>query len=190
MRIIAGMYRGTKLSAPRALSVRPTTDRVKQTLFDILASRMNFEGADVLDLFAGSGSLGLEALSRGAARVTFVEKSRDSIQALERNIRKLRCQDRSVIHQADVLWFVKNVVQGYDLVFVDPPYALESIGILPSLIAGSALLHPGSFVVMEHSRESVVPVPEAAFDITRKQFGQTVALILLARGAAGKERFA
>jgi len=186
MRIIAGTYRGMRLSAPRTLAVRPTTDRVKQTLFDILTSRIEFEGKEVLDLFAGSGSLGLEALSRGARRVTFVEKSRPALRVLERNIRALRCDDRVIIHQADVFWFIKNVFQTYDLVFVDPPYALETIGSLPALLAGSGLLRPGSYVVMEHSRESDVPVPPDAFDTIRKQFGQTVALILQARDQAGK----
>lgn len=182
MRIIAGTYRGMRLSAPRTLAVRPTADRVKQALFDILAARLDFEGIEVLDLFAGSGSLGLEALSRGAGRVTFVERAAGSIRTLEGNIRALRCEDRSVIHQADVLWFIRNAAQRYDLIFVDPPYALESIASLPGLIAGSGLLHPGSFVVMEHSRESHVPVPEETFETIRKQFGQTVALVLKAHG--------
>jgi 16S rRNA (guanine(966)-N(2))-methyltransferase RsmD len=178
MRIIAGQYRGRILSALRDLSIRPTTGRVKQTIFDILSTRVNLEGATVLDLFAGSGSLGLEALSRGASHVTFIEKSRPSLEALEKNIRALDCQDRSTVHQADVFWFLRNAHQPYDLVFVDPPYALETIGTLPAVIASSGVLHKGSYVVMEHSRESEVPVPEDSFEMLKKQFGQTVLLIL------------
>lgn len=180
MRIIAGMYRGRTLTALRDLSIRPTADRVKQTIFDILATRMDLDGARVLDLFAGSGSLGLEALSRGAAHVTFIEKARTSLKALDKNIRTLGCEDRSTTHQADVFWFLRNAHQPYDLVFVDPPYALETIGTLPSVIAGSGVLRTGSFVVMEHSRESDVPVPKDSFEVLQKSFGQTVLLILKA----------
>ncbi|MEX1139656.1 MAG: 16S rRNA (guanine(966)-N(2))-methyltransferase RsmD [Bacteroidota bacterium] len=182
MRIIAGMYRGRKLAALRDLSIRPTTDRVKQTIFDILNSRVELEGTQVLDLFAGSGSLGLEALSRGASHVTFIEKVRPSLEALEKNIRTLGCENRSTVHQADVFWFLRNAHQPFDIVFVDPPYALETIGTLPAVIAGSGVVHKGSYVVMEHSRESDVPVPEESFEVLRKQFGQTVLLILKAVG--------
>lgn len=180
MRIIGGMYRGRTLTALRDLSIRPTADRVKQTIFDLLATRVDLDGTQVLDLFAGSGSLGLEALSRGAAHVTFIEKARTSLEALEKNIRTLGCEDRATTHQAEVFWFLRNAHATYDLVFVDPPYALETIGTLPSVIAGSGVLHKGSFVVMEHSRESDVPVPEDAFEVLRKLFGQTVLLILKA----------
>lgn len=178
MRIIAGEYRGRILSALRDLSIRPTTGRVKQTIFDILSTRLELEGATVLDLFAGSGSLGLEAISRGATHVTFIEKARPSLEALEKNIRTLGCEDRSTVHQADVFWFLRNAHKPFDIVFVDPPYALETIGTLPAVIAGSGVLRKGSYVVMEHSRESSVPVPEDSFEALRKQFGQTVLLIL------------
>lgn len=174
------MYRGRTLTALRDLSIRPTADRVKQTIFDLLTTRIDLDGAEVLDLFAGSGSLGLEALSRGAAHVTFIEKARTSLEALEKNIRTLGCGDRATTHQAEVFWFLRNAHKTYDLVFVDPPYALETIGTLPSVIADSGVLHKGSFVVMEHSRESDVPVPEDSFEVLRKLFGQTVLLILKA----------
>ncbi len=180
MRIIAGMYRGRTLAAQRDLSIRPTADRVKQTIFDLLSTRIELDGAHVLDLFAGSGSLGLEALSRGAAHATFIEKTRTSLEALEKNIRTLGCENRATAHLADVFWFLRNAHQTYDLVFVDPPYALETIGTLPSVIAGSGVVRKGSFVVMEHSRESEVPVPEDSFEVLRKSFGQTVLLILKA----------
>ncbi len=182
MRIIAGMYRGRTLAALRDLSIRPTTDRVKQTIFDILSTRVDLDGTSVLDLFAGSGSLGLEALSRGASHITFIEKARTSLKALEKNIRTLGCENRTTVHQADVFWFLRNANQPYDLVFVDPPYALEAIDTLPSVIATSGVLRKGSYVVMEHSRESDVPVPGDSFEVLRKQFGQTVLLILKAIG--------
>lgn len=186
MKIIAGTLGGRALTTLRDRSIRPTTGRVRQTMFDMLSSRMDFQGKSVLDLFAGSGSLGLEALSRGADHVTFVEKSRVSLGVLEANIRALGCEERSTVHQADVFWFLRNAHQPFDLVFVDPPYNLESIGTLPAALEASAVLRPGSYVLMEHSRESAVPVP-GSFDTIRKLFGQTVLLVLTARKRTEKE---
>lgn len=180
MRIIAGTYGGRRLAAPRDLSLRPTTDRVKQTIFDILANRLTLEGIDVLDLFAGSGSLGLEALSRGARSVTFIEKSAQSLSLLEKNIRALGCEDLASVHQADAFWYLKNPHKVYDLVFVDPPFKLETIGTLPAALAASRAIRSGTYVVMEHGRDSDVPVPSTAFETVRKTFGHTVVLILRA----------
>lgn len=178
MRIIAGTYKGRILAGVRDRSIRPTTDRAKQTIFDILTHRLDFEEADVLDLFAGTGSLGLEAISRGARSATFVDQSRTSIATIERNIQTLHCGDRCIVHQADVFWFLKHTRKTYNLVFADPPYRLETIGDLPTAIYESGVLRRGAFVVMEHSKESVIQIPEGAFDVLRKPFGQTVVLIL------------
>lgn len=183
MRIIAGTYRGRKLFASRDLSIRPTADRVKQTIFDILANRLTFEGIDVLDLFAGSGSLGLEALSRGASSTTFIEKSPASMKILEKNIRSLGCKDRVSVHLADVFWYLKHPHKTYGLVFADPPFKLELIGTLPTAIASSGAIRQGTFVVMEHARDTDVTVPQEHFETIRKTFGQTMVLILKARQA-------
>jgi len=172
------MYRGRKLLPMKGLAVRPMTDRVRQTVFDVLSNRINWEGISVLDLFAGSGSLGIEAISRGAEKVTCVDNSRNSLEILNANLRALGCEDRVHIHQADVLWYLKNVRSEFDLIFADPPYRLEEIGQLPSLIAQSSASRVGTYVVMEHGRETNVNVPEDVYEITRKQFGQTTALIL------------
>ena len=181
MRIISGQYRGRALSTVRDLSVRPTTDRAKQTIFDILSNRLDLEGIEVLDLFAGSGSLGLEAISRGAASVTFVDKAQQSLHALESNIETLGCADRCTAYTADVFWFLKNTKKSFDLVFVDPPYRLERIEELPNALYDSPVLKEGTFVVMEHSKESQVIVSDAMYDVTRKMFGQTTVLILQAK---------
>ncbi len=178
MRIIAGTLRGRILAAPRDRTVRPTTDRVKQSIFDVLATRVDFEGIEVLDLFSGSGSLGLEAVSRGAASATFVDTSRDSLSLLETNIRLLGLEERTTIHQAEVFWFLKNLRRPYDLVFVDPPFALDRIGELPSAIARSAVLKPDAYVVMEHGKDSPVAVPGESFELLKKTFGQTIVLIM------------
>ena len=178
MRIIAGIHRGRILASPRDRSVRPTTDRAKQTIFDVLSNRIDFEGLQVLDLFAGSGSLGLEAISRGAASVTFVDNSRDSLALLQRNVGALRCEDRCTTYQADVFWYLKNTQARYDVVFADPPYRLERIGMIPTAIHESGVLKQRAFVVMEHSRESAVELDDKVYDILRKPFGQTTVLIL------------
>ena len=178
MRIIAGQHRGRILVNVRDLSVRPTTDRAKQTIFDILSNRLDFDGIEVLDLFSGSGSLVLEAISRGARQVTFVDKSPQSLQVLETNVRTIGCNDQCTSYAADAFWYLKNARRAFDLVFVDPPYRLERIADLPAELFASEALREGTFVVMEHSKESPVRPSESMFEITRKPFGQTIVLVL------------
>ena len=178
MRIIAGQHRGRTLVSVRDQSVRPTTDRAKQTIFDILSNRLDFEEIEVLDLFAGSGSLGLEAISRGAGQVTFVDKSTSSLKALEANVRTLGCAEQCTSYAADAFWYLKNAHRSFDLVFVDPPYRLERIAELPAELFASEALREGTFVVMEHSKESQVEPSESMFEVIRKPFGQTTVLVL------------
>jgi len=180
MRIIAGEFRGRIIESVRDLSVRPTTDRAKQTIFDILSNRMDLDGLEVLDLFAGSGSLGLEAISRGIKNVTFIDKSRKSLDVLEKNIAALGCGSRCSVYLADVFWYLKNIDRKYDLVFADPPYKLENIGFIPNAIYDSGILSNGTYVVMEHSRESAIELDEQKYEILKKPFGQTTVLILKA----------
>jgi len=180
MRIIAGDFRGRLLESVRDLSVRPTTDRAKQTIFDILTNRIIFNDSEVLDLFAGSGSLGLEAISRGVKNVTFIDKSRKSLEVLEKNVASLGCGSQCSVYQADVFWYLKNMKRAYNLVFADPPYKLENIGLLPNAIYDSGAVRHGSYVVMEHGRESTIDLDEQKFEILRKPFGQTTVLILKA----------
>jgi 16S rRNA (guanine966-N2)-methyltransferase len=124
MRIIGGKFKGHHLVSFQAGHIRPTTDRVKESLFNIISAEI--EGARVLDLFCGTGSLGLEALSRGATEVTFVEKNRKSIVITEQNLAKLKIENGYSIVTKDVLSFLKSY-QGepFDLVFADPPFTEE-----------------------------------------------------------------
>lgn len=126
MRIIAGTHRGRKLIAPEGdQTTRPITDRVKQSLFDRLSAAGVVEGAVVLDLFSGTGSMGIECLSRGAEHVTFVERDRDARRKLEQNLATLRETERSRVLGADALGALLATVVGrtdFDLVFCDPPY--------------------------------------------------------------------
>ena len=181
MRIIAGQHRGRNLVTVRDHSVRPTTDRAKQTIFDILSNRLDFDGIEVLDLFAGSGSLGLEAISRGARQVTFVDKSPQALQVLDTNVTTLGCKEQCTSYAAEVFWYLKNARHSFDLVFVDPPYRLERIADLPAELYASGALKEGTFVVMEYSKKSPVEPSESMFEITRKLFGQTTVLILKTR---------
>ena len=123
MRIISGIYGGRRLVAPKGLIARPTQDRVREAWFSILG--MEVQDARVLDLFAGSGALGLEALSRGAASADFVEKARHSLEALEKNIETLGVGDIVKVVKGDALKFAEGLAEGaYDIVFADPPYDL------------------------------------------------------------------
>jgi 16S rRNA (guanine966-N2)-methyltransferase len=121
MRIIAGEFRGRTLKSPGDRRVRPTADRVREAWFSILAS--DIPGAHVLDLFAGSGALGLEALSRGAKSVDFVEISKSSLDTLRANVAILDAEERVQVHRADALRFVSQVAPGtFDVALADPPY--------------------------------------------------------------------
>ncbi len=180
MRVIAGTLGGRTLRTVKDLSIRPTTDRAKQVIFDVLATRVDLTDARVLDLFAGSGSLGLEALSRGAAFVTFVEQASSSLDVLHANIRALHVEDRSEVVRTDVFRYLKGNALRYDVVFVDPPFKLETIASLPDVVGRSASLRPGGWMVMEHSTFTPVTPDPGLFTVLRKQLGQTVVLILQA----------
>jgi 16S rRNA (guanine966-N2)-methyltransferase len=140
VRIVAGSRKGHRIDAPRGRTTRPTSDRTREAVFNIVAPWV--EGAEVLDLFAGSGAMGLEALSRGAARVVFVESDRDACRTIERNLDKLGL--RGEVRCADVLATIANERRRYDLVFCDPPYAErdhEALArYLPRLLADDGLL--------------------------------------------------
>jgi 16S rRNA (guanine966-N2)-methyltransferase len=124
MRIIAGEFRGRSLKPPTDRRVRPTADRVREAWFSILAP--DLPGARVLDLFAGSGALGLEALSRGAQHVDFVEISRSSLEALRANVAALDAEERVRVHRGDALRFISRLSpRSYDVALADPPYSTD-----------------------------------------------------------------
>ncbi|HEX7574585.1 MAG TPA: 16S rRNA (guanine(966)-N(2))-methyltransferase RsmD [Bacteroidota bacterium] len=151
MRVISGIYRGRTLRTVRDLSVRPAADRVRQTIFDMLTNRMVFEGARVLDLFAGSGSLGIEALSRGAAHATFVENGHDAAEFIELNLRTLGCAESALVLETDALGFVRPGSGEFDLVFADPPYAFDRTGDIPAIVLGGGIVRPGGYLLIEHA---------------------------------------
>jgi 16S rRNA (guanine966-N2)-methyltransferase len=141
VRIIAGSRKGHTIHAPRGDATRPTSDRVRENVFNILGP---IDGASVLDLYAGSGAMGLEALSRGAARAVFVEADRDAVRAIERNLDKLRL--KATVLERDALAVLTTERTKYDLVFVDPPYDMypdlepKLARYLPAVIADDGVL--------------------------------------------------
>lgn len=173
MRVISGEYKGRILTTKRDLSVRPATDRVKQTLFDMLMTRMEFDGARVLDLFAGSGSLGIEALSRGAAHATFVEEDDEAADSIERNLRMLGCGERASLLTMDAVAFIERCAEKFDLIFADPPYACDATRQIPSLIFSRNLLAPSGYLLIEHTKELKFESADAYTAGPEKQFGRT-----------------
>ncbi|HUI10564.1 MAG TPA: 16S rRNA (guanine(966)-N(2))-methyltransferase RsmD [Bacteroidota bacterium] len=150
MRVIGGMYRGRTLRTVADLSVRPATDRVRQTIFDMLATRLELEGAHVLDLFAGSGSLGIEALSRGAARATFVESAHAAAAFITHNLRALGCQGAADVLETDAMALLAPGTGTWNLVFADPPYAWERTAEIPRLAFEGGLIRSGGYLLIEH----------------------------------------
>lgn len=158
MRVIAGKYRSRGLQAPRGSATRPTSDRLRETLFNVLSPRI--EGAHFADLYAGSGAVGIEALSRGAARVLFVEQAPPALAALRKNLATLNLRAGTIVEAkavGRVLLAIKDEEPRLDVVFLDPPYeAAEEYAATLRLLSerAKALLAPGAVVVAEHARRT------------------------------------
>jgi len=154
VQILAGTYRGRKIKSSSSQAIRPCSSRVKKSVFDTLASRIDFEGASVLDLFAGFGSLGFEALSRGADRVSFVDQHVEALKALKTTATQLGVQKCVKIVNADVSAFLGRAREPFDLLFCDPPYSWPDYNRLLEQIFGGALLAEGGVLLMEHSTQA------------------------------------
>lgn len=153
MRIIGGKFRGRVLAQFDGEEVRPTADRVKESLFNILAPRIS--GSRVLDLFSGSGALGLESLSRGAKEVVFNDVSKDSVGILKKNVARLKppvSADEVKIYNLDYLACLERVTGAFDLVFIDPPYRFDYGALALKRIAERGLLADGGVIVYERDR--------------------------------------
>jgi len=172
LRIIAGRFRGRRLQTPPGLAVRPTGDRVKQTLFDILQGFV--PGARVLDLYAGSGNLGLEALSRGARRVVLVETAPAALAAIARNREHLGAGRELEVVRSDALRYLgRSCAEPFDLVLADPPYDLGVEAAILVAARGPAL-RPGGCLVLQHARRWTAASMVDGFRVgTPKRFGPT-----------------
>jgi 16S rRNA (guanine966-N2)-methyltransferase len=178
LRIISGRWKGRRLQAPAGQAVRPTSDRLRETLFNVLGP--GIAGARVLDAFAGTGALGLEALSRGAAHVIFVERDRRAIRALEANVKACGAEEACAIIRHDfTARAVRHVSPGsFDLVLLDPPYDIVDLD--APLTVGASLLAREGRLVLEHRRRRVTPERVAALERVR----------LLAAGDSGLSFYA
>lgn len=173
MRIIAGVAKGRPLETP-SRGTRPMTGRARESLFSILGDEV--EGAAVLDLFAGSGSLGLEALSRGADRAVFVERGSAALRALSRNVERVGLGGRVIA--ADVSAAVAGLDDAYDLVFVDPPYAMDDRGVTELLTRIEGVLAPEATVVL-HRRDHAPPeLPEFLTWRDERRYGDAVVTLM------------
>lgn len=185
MRVIGGTHRGRRLAAPRGLRTRPTADRVREALFDILGPAVR--GQRVLDLFAGTGAVGIEALSRGAAHVVFVERDRDAVRTLRANLSALGLsRDRAPVVVADAVTSIARLGRTeppFDLVFLDPPYAGDLAARALTALAGSPVLGPGTRVVAQHFAKTVLPVVRGLEPGGEpRRFGETALTFFRAEG--------
>ncbi len=159
MRVIAGKYRSQPLASPKGRDTRPTSDRLRETLFNILAPQI--QDAVFADLFAGTGAVGIEAISRGARQVYFAENAKISLQTLRHNLDRLQIRDQAIVEPAGAMPLLRRLVKEeikLDLIFLDPPYkdqlAYETV---LRFLAEQPILHVNAIVVVEHSRRFSLP---------------------------------
>lgn len=153
MRIITGLYKGRHFDIPRSFKARPTTDFAKENIFNVMNGYVDFDGADALDLFAGTGSISLEMLSRGCREVVSVEADRDHAAFIRQCMAKIGA-DNDILIRGDVFRFMKSCRRKFDFVFADPPYALPELPTIPGLVFQHGLLKPGGVLVFEHGRHN------------------------------------
>jgi len=156
MRVIAGSAKRTQLKTVEGMDTRPTTDRIKETLFNMLAPSLY--DSNFLDLFAGSGGIGIEALSRGAVRAVFVEQNKKAMDCIKENLKKTHFEDRSQTMQMDVLSALKRMEgkETFEYIFMDPPYNHEWERLVLEYLAESSLLTDDGVIIVEASKETEV----------------------------------
>jgi 16S rRNA (guanine966-N2)-methyltransferase len=189
MRIVAGKFRGARIEAPKGLTTRPTSDRVRQALFNVLehgAPQFDFANARVLDLFAGSGALGLEAMSRGARFCLFVEESADARASIRRNVEALSLTGATKIWRRDATRLGEaGTMQPFDLIFLDPPYGK---GLGPKALQSAAdggWIRDGAIAVLEERADAEVELPEAFQALDTRLYGETKIVVMRAFPALG-----
>lgn len=151
MRIIRGKYGRRRFDVPSNISARPTTDFARENIFNVLENLIDLEGTRALDLFAGTGAISFEFLSRGCAEVTAVEKAAVQYNFIRKVAQQLRADNLRVV-RGDALRFVETCAAKFDVIFADPPYDMPGFAEVPGAILGSAMLHEGTIVIVEHSK--------------------------------------
>ena len=152
MRVVSGIYRHRHFEVPRTFKARPTTDFAKENLFNVLANRIDLEGATALDLFSGTGSISLELLSRGCSRVISVEKDRDHYVFIRKVMETVGTRN-SLIINGDVFKYLERCQEQFDFIFADPPYQLPELGDIPDIVLSRNLLKPDGIFVLEHGEQ-------------------------------------
>lgn len=178
MRVITGSARGRRLKALDGLDVRPTTDKVKESLFSAL--QFDIEGRRVLDLFAGSGQLGIEALSRGAEGAAFVDKSKAAVAVVRDNLRATGLEAGARVVQTDALSFLRTTAQRFDVAFLDPPYGTgllqQALALLPPVMSEYGL------IACEHPADEAMPDAVGAFAVYRRYGFGKIAVTVYRKG--------
>lgn len=186
MRVITGTARGRRLQELEGLETRPTTSRVKEGMFSAL--QFEIEGRRVLDLFAGTGQLGIECLSRGAASAVFVDQRKDAVQAIRTNLKETRLVDGATVVQGDSIEYLKSCGQGsFDLVFLDPPYASGLRQEALRILCEKDILAPDGIIVAESPTDQKVPPLSEPYRIWRSYRYGRIALTVYRRAGAKKE---
>ncbi len=177
MRVIAGSARGKKLESPKGFDIRPTLDRVKESVFNMIAFELS--DSSVLDLFCGSGALGIEALSRGAKRAVFVDSSRTSLEVAQKNLEITRLSDRASLVFKDAISFLKTTTETFDIIFLDPPYESDLYEKVLFEIKKRGILSPAGLIVIEADDKISPQFSLDGFTVYRdKTYGRVKILIM------------
>lgn len=181
MRVISGKNRGTKLEAPEGMHTRPTTDRIKETLFNIIA--FDIPGCKFLDLFSGSGAIGIEALSRGAVKSVFIDNNSNAINCINKNLQKTGLQNLATVYNIDIcsgLQKLANQSEKFDIIFMDPPYNLEGLNEIFDLIASKELLSENGYIILENASEAM-KITNEKLELVREKVYKTTTLSFFER---------
>ncbi len=171
MRIISGTARGRRLKEPSGREIRPTTDKVKESIFNIL--QFDLEGRRVLDLFAGTGQLGIEALSRGAASAVFVEKNPKALALVRENLQLSGLGEGAEVYQADALVYLSHNPGKFDVLLLDPPYDEGILDQALKLVFQFDILKPNGIILCESREKQMLPEPEGPYSLYRQyRYGQ------------------
>ena len=187
MRVTGGSLRGRELSAPKGRAIRPTSGKVRESIFSVIGPRVT--GSRVLDLFCGVGTLGIEAMSRGASEAVFIETSPAALKFLERNLSTLGIRDSARVIKSDCRSFLMSGAHGeeFDLIFADPPYSLKCGREIVEIVEGLDILCPGALLIFEHSRFEDLPDRSGKLLLAkRRRFGDSVFSIYEASAKEGK----
>ena len=178
MRIVAGKLKGRTFKGLNALDLRPTSERVREAIFSSINSRIDLKQKVVLDLYAGTGALGIEALSRGAASCKFVEKQKDTCKVLGENLVNFDLLKQSSVENKSVENFLKHNLNSYDLIFADPPYRTVNEADFISLLESSSVFKPGTLFLFEDSINTGLEGYEKLKVLYRKNYGETIVSLL------------